>query len=77
MRMVTAAEIEEELFFAKNAAAMFAKNPKMMTYTAGEIKPGVLFACRWGCGDDCVVVFKLADDHTPTNYQNLVRQEVE
>lgn len=73
MRSVYTDEVKCEIEFAEKAAAHFAAHPEHSTYTEGEIISGCLFAVRWGLGDDCVLVFKLDENHVPTNYQNLVR----
>jgi hypothetical protein len=72
MRGVTAEDIEAELAFARKAAANFAQHPEHATF--GNIEPGGLFAVRWGLGNDCVLVLKLDETHTPTNYQQLVKE---
>jgi hypothetical protein len=72
MRSVYSSDIKQEFEFAEKAAAHFAAHPEHSTYTDGEIVPACFFAVRWGLGDDCVVVLKLDENHTPTNYQNLV-----
>lgn len=77
MRAVYASEVDAEMAFARKAAAHFARNPKHHTYTDGEIEPGCLLAMRWGLGDDCVLVLRLDERHTPTNYMELVRAEGE
>jgi len=73
MRMT---RIDDELelhAFAKKAAALFAKDEKYSSYTDGTIEPGVLFALRWGLGNDCVLVLRLDDCFEPVNFQNLVK----
>ena len=77
MRMTTRGDELDQLAFAEKAAADFKANPKHWTFTDGAIKPGALFAVRWGLGEDCVLVLKLDDSHEPTNYQNLVRWAVQ
>jgi len=74
MRTVYTGQIEDELAFARKAAAHFAREPKHSTYTDGAIEPGCFLAIRWGLGEDCVVVVKLDDAHVPTNYAEIVRQ---
>lgn len=76
MKMGTVEEIEEELAFAKKAATAFAKDPILATWRDSDIKPGIFMALRWGIGQDCVVVVKLNEDHTPTNYQNLIKEQL-
>lgn len=73
-RAVYASQIEEELEFARKAAAHFAKNPQHTTYTDGEIVAGCFLGIRWGLGEDCVMVTKLDESHVPTNYMEIVRQ---
>jgi hypothetical protein len=74
MRTVYPSQIEDELAFARKAAAHFAAHPEHSTYTDGEIKPDCFLAIRWGLGEDCVVVVKLDEMHVPTNYAEIVRQ---
>lgn len=74
MRAVYSSDIKGELDFAEKAAANFAAHPEHSTYTDGEIVPACFFAVRWGLCGDCVVVLKLDESHTPTNYQNLIRE---
>lgn len=73
MRAVYASDLEDEMAFAKKAAAHFAGHPEHTTYTDGEIVQGAFLAIRWGLGEDCVVVVKLDDSHIPTNYMELIR----
>lgn len=73
MRGIQLEDQLEQIEFAKRAAAKFAGDPKMFTYTDKDIQPGCLFAMRWGMGDDCVVVFKLDDYFEPTNYHQLIK----
>lgn len=73
--MVTVAAIEEELTFAKHAAAKFEENPEWATFTTGEIVPGCLFAVRWGLGNDCVLVLRISEDAVPTVYQQIIRKK--
>ena len=72
--IMTHAESEQErIDFAKKAARHFAGDASMWTYTDGDIKPGALFAMRYGLGNDCVVVFRIGYDAPVVNYQELVR----
>jgi hypothetical protein len=73
MRAVYASDVDEEMAFARKAAAHFAAHPEHSTYTDGDIEPGCFLAIRWGLGEDCVVVVRLDDRHVPTNYMELVR----
>ena len=72
MEMVHIEEQEDKLEFVREAAEIFSKNPKCRTYTRGAIKPGVLFAMRFGLGEDCVVVFRIDEDFPVENFQNIV-----
>lgn len=74
MKHVYMSVVKEEIEFAEKAAKHFAANPKHWSFTTREITPGCLFALRWGLDDDCVLVFKLADDCDPKLYAQLVRQ---
>jgi hypothetical protein len=72
MRSVRMSELDEELAFMKKAAEYFAAHPSKSSY--GDIEPDTFLALRWGLGEDCVLVLKLAElwQHTPTNYQNVI-----
>lgn len=72
MRSVRMSELDAELAFMKAAAEYFAAHPDKSSY--GDIEPDTFLALRWGLGDDCVLVLKLAESwqHTPTNYQNVI-----
>jgi hypothetical protein len=74
MRSVRPSEVEEELAFAQRAAEYFAYHPQKTSFSDGDIAPDTFLALRWGLGEDCVLVLKLAEpwQHTPTNYQNIV-----
>lgn len=74
MRQVHMTDELAQQEFAKRAAAQFAANPRMTSFTDAEITPGALLAMRWGLMDDCVLVLKLDENHVPTNYAELVRQ---
>jgi hypothetical protein len=71
--------IEEELAqieFARLAAKRFASDKGLATFSEKGLEPGCFLALRWGLGDDCVLVVKLDENHTPTNYAQLVRTVV-
>lgn len=72
MRSVRISELDEELAFMRRAAEYFAAHPEKSSF--GEIQPDAFLALRWGLGEDCVLVVKLAEQwqHTPTNYQNVI-----
>lgn len=74
MRMVTLDSIDDETEFAKQAAAAFAGNEELATFSVKALEPGCLLALRWGMGNDCVLVVKLDECHEPVNYQGLVKQ---
>lgn len=65
---------EEERKFAVQAAIHFHENPRDVSFTAGDIKPGAFLALRWGLTDNSVLVLKLCEDHMPANYRDLVRR---
>lgn len=73
MRQVHESDLLEELAFARRAAAKFASDPALHSFSDGEIERGILLALRWGLADDCVLVLKLDDLHTPTIYAQQVR----
>jgi hypothetical protein len=58
--------------FAEKAAKAFAENPKLRTFTEGDIEPGVPLAIRWGMDDRSVVVVRLDENHEPVIYGQLV-----
>lgn len=77
MKLVDINTQRAEQAFAEKAATAFAGNPKMVSYTDGDIVPGCLFALRWGLHERAVAVLKLDDYHQPTIYGDLVpRPEV-
>ena len=63
-------ERQEQDSFAERAAKHFQANPEHWTYTDAEIETGAYFAMKFGMGNDCVVVFTIADN--PVNYQNII-----
>jgi len=75
-RTTTFKEAEARLAFAKEAAVWFSSRPERRTYTetgtAGVI-PGELCALRWGRGNDCVMVFRAADDSEPTIFEQAIK----
>lgn len=71
-RVVYLADLHEEQAFAERAAKAFLDEPKMYSFTDGDIKPGVYLAIRWGLHDRAVLVLKLAEDHTPLIYGDLI-----
>lgn len=71
-RMTYISEEEELVAFAKKAAERFADNPQYSTFTTGDIEPGAFLAIRWGLGDDCVLVVKIAEDFQPVNFQQAI-----
>lgn len=73
MRGVWPHEQDEERAFADKAAKHFAQNPGHFTY-GGDLNPGTWLALRWGAVNDCVVVLKISEDHTPVNYYELVKK---
>jgi len=75
MKMVYMQEEKEEHAFAISAAKNFEEHPKHYTFTEKNIEAGCLFALRFGLGDDCVIVFKLAEDFEPVNYQQLIKKK--
>lgn len=77
MRILSASTVREELDFMEKAAANFASNPAVWSFSAGEITPGCLLALRWGLGDDCVLVMRLDEFHTPTVYSQAVKHAAE
>jgi hypothetical protein len=48
VRYLTPSGSREILDFARKAAASFLENPKLETFTDGEIEGGALFGVRWG-----------------------------
>lgn len=73
MRQVHESDLLEELAFAKRAAAKFAGDAAMHSFSDGDIERGSLLALRWGLSNDCVLVLKLDEFHTPTIYAQQVR----
>jgi hypothetical protein len=73
MRQVHESDLLAELAFAKRAAEKFAAEPKTSSFSDADITRGEFLALRWGLGDDCVLVLKLDEIHTPTIYAQQVR----
>ena len=74
MRIVNIAEEDERKAFALEAAAEFAANKGMWSYTRGPIERDKWFALRFGGGDDCVVVFKTHEYMEIVVYENIVER---
>lgn len=72
MRLTDIASELEQIEFAREAAAHFAKNSAHWSYSRGEIQPGERIAMRWGLGDDCVLVFRIGDE-LPTIFAQAIR----
>lgn len=72
MKLTSLDETKRVAEFVEKAAKRFADDPKMHTFTEGDIEPGVLFAMRWGFLDRSVLVFKLSDDFTPSVFVDAV-----
>ena len=72
MRLVNVEEEQAQIAFALHAAEAFGANPRMHSFTGGDIAPGVLLALRWGLHDRAVLVLKLDESHVPTIYGDLV-----
>lgn len=73
MRHVHESDLLDELEFAREAAAKFASNPKLFSYSRSELQQGEFLALRWGLGDDCVLVLRLHDVHAPTIYAQQIQ----
>lgn len=73
MRIINLTEQAERTDFVMKAAGYFAKNHNKTTYTTGAIEADALFAIRWGLGQDCVLVFRIADE--PELYEYVIQQE--
>lgn len=73
MKQVKMHEVRQELAFIEEAIGVFMTRDNIRTFTAsGEIKPGEMFAVRWGAGDDCVLVLKIAEDFEPRIWANCI-----
>jgi len=72
MQIVHIHQQRAEHAFAEKAAAAFAGDPEMTSFTDGEIAPGVLLALRWGSHKRAVLVLRLDEIHQPTIYADLV-----
>ena len=73
MEMINFEMLEEEVEFVKKATKYFEENPKGRTYTKGDIEGDILFAVRWGIGDDCILVFRESDN--VRIYENIIKEE--
>jgi len=74
MRMIYLEEQAQLTAFAERAADCFSRQPDFNTYTDADIKPGCLFAVRWGLGKDCVIVFRIAQEHEVLLYCQLIKE---
>ena len=72
IRQVKKEDVLRIVEFVEEAAHHFEAHPDHTTYTRGDIEPGCLFALRWGMFEDCVVVFKLAEDFEPLNFTQAI-----
>lgn len=75
-RVVYMSDERERQAFAERAAAKFAADPKLRTYTDGDVEPDAWFAVRWGLHDRAVMVFKIGDV-PPVVYGDLVPRGAE
>ena len=66
MRTVNVQQQEEEADFAKRACRAFAENPKIYTFTDGDVKAGELLAIRWNT--NTALILKLDDCFIPACY---------
>lgn len=71
--MTNLKEEQEVIDFTKRAKERFEGNNKMFTF--GDIKPGELFAMRWGVCDDCILVFRIDEDFCIRSFQNEIKSE--
>ena len=65
-------EQEELLRFVREAATIFSEDTKLTSYTQYDIKPGCLFALRWGLDNDCVMVFRLDNGFEPIIFDQVI-----
>lgn len=72
-RMTTVSEEAARIEFATEAALHFANHPGHWTYSRADLGPGALLALRWGLGNDCVLVLRVADE-MPVNFQQIIRE---
>ena len=73
MKQVNIDQELAQIEFARAAAKNFAAHPEKSTFSKGALEPGCFLALRWGLGEDCVLVVKLDENHTPINYAQLIR----
>ena len=72
MRETTFDEEMAVLKFAQKAALNFEQDQNLLSFTNSAIEAGCLFALRYGLGNDCVVVFRLARDFVPIDFQQII-----
>lgn len=70
MRIVNLYEQHAEEAFALKAAKAFKNNPKINTYTDGEIEEDALFAVKWGMANQAVLILTIAK--TPVIYGDII-----
>ena len=74
MNMTSLEEEKKTIDFVKKAAKVFKDNIIIQSFTEGEITKDCLFALKSGLANDCIVVFKLDKDYTPTCYQQIIKK---
>lgn len=72
-KLVYISELEEEQSFAKQSAVDFSGNENWKIL--GTIAPGEKIALRWGLDNNCVLILQLSETHTPTIYQNIIKEK--
>ena len=72
-RATTVQEETDRMIFAQEAAEHFAKHPEHWTYSKDELASGVLLALRWGLGNDCVLVLRVADE-LPVIFGQIIKK---
>lgn len=75
MRVVHLGEQHAEEAFALRAAKAFAGNPRLWTFTDGEIAEDVLFGVKWGAGSHAVLCFRVAN--TPVIYADIIPESTD
>jgi len=63
----------DEAEFVKTAAKAFNEHPEYDSF--GDLEEGSYLALRWGLDDDSVLLLKLADDFSPTIYDQVIKTE--
>lgn len=55
----------EKIALVQAAKEAFDKDPKLATFSIGDVVEGSLFAVRWGLDNDCIMILKIDESTEP------------